>query len=117
MITRTTWQGWRTARRVLVALAFGALLAGCKRDISPAEDKVSVGEDKSRQGPAPSASPSGGEVTEHGITARSDQKMVPGLDQGHTPGAADTTMPLKPGVGPLDDAGATPKPPPAKIVK
>ena len=117
MITRTSWQGWRTARRVLVALAFGALLAGCKRDIAPAEGKVSVGEDKSRQGPAPSASPSGGEVTEHGITARSDQKMVPGLDQGHTPGAADTTMPLKPGVGPLDDAGAALKPPPAKIVK
>lgn len=117
MITRTTWQSWRIARRALAALAFGALLAGCNKDVTPAEGKVSVGEDKSRQGPAPSASPSGAEVTEHGTTARSDQKMIPGLDQGHTPGTADTTMPLKPGVGPLDDAGAPLKPPPAKIVK
>ena len=117
MIMRTVWRGWSTARGVLVALAFGALLAACKQENSPGEDRVSVGEDKSRQGPAPSASPTGGEVTEHGPTARSNQMMVPGLDQGHTPGAADTTMPLKPGVAPLDDAGAAARPPPAKIVK
>lgn len=110
-------QRWKTARSVLVALALGALFTACKQEISGGENKVAVGADKSREGPAPSASPSGAEVTEHGVTARSDQKMVPGLDQGHTPGPADTTMPLKPGVAPLDDAGAVPRPPPTQIVK
>jgi hypothetical protein len=102
---------------VLSMLAIGALLAACKPDAPAGEGKVAVGQDKSREGPAPSASPSAAEVTEHGTTARSDQKMVPGLDQGHTPGPADTTMPLKPGTAPLDDAGAAPKAPPTRITK
>jgi hypothetical protein len=109
MITRTAWERWHTTRSVVTTLAFGALLAACtKQDIA-------VGEDKSRQEPAASALPTGGGVSEQGLNARSDQKMVPGLDQGHTPGPADTTMPLKPGVPPLDDAGAAPRPPPPRI--
>jgi hypothetical protein len=87
-------------------LFIGALAAACSKQ------NEAVGEDKSRAEPAGSSLPSGGGVTEKGLTQRSDQKMVPGLDQGHTPGPADTTMPLKPGVPPLDDAGAAPRPPP-----
>lgn len=105
MISTTAWQGWKSARGVISVLAFGALLAGCDWN------KVAVGEDKNRTQPAGSSMPSGGGVDEKGVTPRSDQKMVPGLDQGHTPGPADTTVPLRPGVPPLDDAGAAAHPP------
>ena len=106
MISTTTWQRRKSARCVISVLAFGALLAGCDWN------KVAVGEDKNRTQPAGSSMPSGGGVDEKGVTPRSDQKMVPGLDQGHTPGSADTTVPLHPGLPPLDDAGAAAHPPP-----
>lgn len=89
---------------MISVLASGTLLAACDWN------KVAVGEDKTRSQPAGSAMPTGGGVDQKGATPRSDQKMVPGLDQGHTPGPADTTVPLRPGVPPLDDAGvAAPK--------
>jgi hypothetical protein len=106
MDSTTTWQRWKSARAVISALAFGALLAGCDWN------KVAVGEDKNRTQPAGSSMPSGGGVDEKGVTPRSDQKMVPGLDQGHTPGPADTTVPLQPGTPPLDSSGAAARPPP-----
>lgn len=106
MISTTTWQGWKSARGVISFLAVGALLAACNRH------EIAVGEDKTRSQPAGSSMPTGGGVDEKGVTPRSDQKMVPGLDQGHTPGSADTTVPLHPGLPPLDDAGAAARPPP-----
>jgi hypothetical protein len=111
MISTTTWQRWKSARAVLSVLAFGTLLAACDRH------EIAVGEDKTRSQPAGSAMPTGGGVDEKGVTPRSDQKMVPGLDQGHTPGSADTTVPLHPGTPPLDnwDAGADTRHPPPKI--
>jgi hypothetical protein len=118
MTSTILWQRWRTARGVVSILAFSTLLAACEKHGSPiGEDKIAVGEDKSRGQPAGSAMPTGGGVDEKGSTPRSDQKMVPGLDQGHTPGSADTTVPLQPGVPPLDDwdGGADRRHPPPKI--
>ena len=107
----TARQGWKVARGVITALGLSALLAGCKQEIA-------VGEDRSRELPAASArAPEGDkkvEIEEKGVTPRSDQKMIPGLDQGHTPGPADTTVPLKPGVPPLDNSGAARTAPPEK---
>lgn len=99
----TAKQGWSVACVASMIFGFSALTAGCKQEIA-------VGEDRSRELPAASArAPEGDkkvEVEEKGVTPRSDQKMVPGLDQGHTPGPTDTTAPLKPGVPPLDSSGA-----------
>ncbi|MFS8069730.1 MAG: hypothetical protein ACMG6S_25470 [Byssovorax sp.] len=111
MISTTTWQGWKSARYVISVLAFGTLLAACDWN------KVAVGEDKSRSQPPASATPTGGGVDGLGVTPRSDQKMVPGLDQGQIPGHADTTVHLQPGVPPLEDADAGAGPPPPKSGK
>jgi hypothetical protein len=98
-------------RQLWTIVAFGVLVAACdsKRD-------VAIGADRTRVTPttAPSAYPSPtSEAEEKAPTPRSDQKMIPGLDQGHTPGPYDTDVPLIPGQPPLDaDAGPRGNPPP-----